>query len=115
MKTKEALHADHVLSGVIITISVHKAAEETVRTHLHIHYLLSLDRNRLWYRLPHVSTQTHRVPEEFLQTGVTEPMSTGRHLDRLPHRLAAERTLEAPLRLLQELVVKPGHDCTVRR
>lgn len=63
----------------------------------------------------HVSTQTQRVPEEFLQTGVTEPMSTGRHLDRLPHRLAAEGTLEAPLRLLQELVIKPGHGCTARR
>lgn len=42
-------------------------------------------------------------------------MSTGRHLDRLPHRLAAEGTLEAPLRLLQELVIKPGHGCTARR
>lgn len=102
------------LGSSFITISMHKAAEK-VRTHLHIHYLLSLDRNWLGYRPAHVSTQTRRVPEEFLQTGVTEPMSTGRHLDRLPHRLAAERTLEAPLRLLQELVVEPGHGCTVRR
>ena len=94
---------------------MHKPAEEKVRTHLHIYYLLSLDRNWLWFRLPHVSTQTHRVPEEFLQTGVTEPMATGRHLDRLPHRLAAERTLEAPLRLLQELLVEAGHGCKVRR
>lgn len=38
-------------------------------------------------------------------------MPTGRHLDRLPHRLAAERTLEAPLRLLQKLVIKAGHGC----
>lgn len=94
---------------------MHWEAEEKVRTHLHIHYLLSLDRNWLRYRLPRVSTQTHRVPEEFLQTGVTEPMSTGRHLDRLSHRLAAEGTLEAPLRLLQELVIKAGHGCTARR
>lgn len=36
-------------------------------------------------------------------------MSTGRHLDRLPHRLAAERTLEPSLWLFQELVIKPGH------
>lgn len=38
-------------------------------------------------------------------------MSTGGHLDRLTHRLAAERTLEASLWLLQELVIKPGHGC----
>lgn len=54
-------------------------------------------------------TQTHNVPQEFLQTGVTEPMSTGRHLDRLPHCLAAERTLEASLWLFQKLVIKPRH------
>lgn len=46
-----------------------------------------------------------------MQAGVTEAMATGRHLDGLPHRLAAERTLEAPLGLLQKLVIKAGHGC----
>ncbi|KAJ0021947.1 hypothetical protein NQD34_009437 [Periophthalmus magnuspinnatus] len=49
------------------------------------------------------------LPQEFLQTGVTEAVSTGRHLDRFPHRLAAERTLKASLWLFQKLVIKPGH------
>lgn len=49
------------------------------------------------------------LPQKLLQTGVTEAMSTGGHLDGLPHRLAAERTLEPSLWLLQELVIKPGH------
>lgn len=56
-------------------------------------------------------TRTHTVPQKFLQTGVTEAVSTGRHLDRLPHRLAAQRTLEASLWLFQKLVIKPGHRC----
>lgn len=63
----------------------------------------------------HANTDTRRggrtVPEEFLQTGVTEPVSTGGHLDGLPHRLAAERTLEPSLRLLQELIVEAWHVC----
>lgn len=61
-----------------------------------------------------IYTHTETLPEEFLQTGVTEPVPTGGHLDGLPHRLAAERTLEAPLRLLQELVVEAGHVCGAR-
>lgn len=61
-----------------------------------------------------IYTHTETLPEEFLQTGVTEPVPTGGHLDGLPHRLAAERTLEASLRLLQELVVEAGHVCGAR-
>lgn len=49
------------------------------------------------------------LPEEFLQTGVTESVTTGGHLNRFPHRFAAQRTLEAPLRLLQKLVIEPRH------
>lgn len=86
------------------------------RAHL-CFYLLLLDRNyasnfrcRL-QRGGSLCTQTHSIPQKFLQAGVTEAVSTGGHLDGLPHRFAAERTLEASLWLLQELVIKPGHGC----
>lgn len=74
----------------------------------------------LWYRrrmsasayecqCARVNIGEESLPEEFLQTGVTESVTTGGHLNRFPHRFAAQRTLEAPLRLLQKLVIEPRH------
>ncbi|GAA6097663.1 uncharacterized [Tachysurus ichikawai] len=52
------------------------------------------------------------VPEELLQAGVAESVAAGRHLHRFPHGFTAQRTLKAPLGLLQELIVVAGHcDC----
>lgn len=100
-----------------------RATEGDGGTHLQPPCLPSLDRN---YPRPsppvspaevgpsplcaYAAARAH-VPQEFLQTGVAEPVSTGRHLNRLPHRLAAERTLEPSLWFLQKLVIKPGHGC----
>lgn len=58
----------------------------------------------LWVFLKCVS-----LPEEFLQTGIAESVSTCGNLNGFPHGFATQRTLKASLGLLQELVVEPRH------
>lgn len=51
----------------------------------------------------------HPLTEELLEAGVAESVAAGGDLHRLPHGFAAQRALEAPLGLLQELIVVAGH------